>query len=840
MTTQLIGVRKRPHFGLPWLAFILSVATAGFGIAGVQAMTANKPAQLEIIVEGSNHPYGINAQTVAAALPGPVATWRPMRLLVTDRLLSHDELSGRSNPGADAILSTALTPLDTSQLAAAERPPERRFTGAGIYGHSSGEARYDRFDLADAYRDNLALGHGPGAVAAAAQRTADLVDRGPIQDLAFWLTGFVAGLVLSIVALAWSLSRRRRREQLFHSLAAAQSQLAGVVLELEALEASYHSAVDQDENSALAATWAVIRDDSLALARTEDATVAAAYDSRLALRQDTRTMVADFATKAARLAREAEALMAASSVRGGFAGGRSVLERLAAPIALGGKELLATLEQRPGSVIREKRVAALRTALETLLGVPGRGGQSAATIAAWRAGETELLRQVSSINRTLRHHLKHPLARSKRQYDDHSEIRRGLGLPPALSRDLLAALDMANLALPEVFDKVRGISNRASAGSVVAGVAAFVGGLAIRDKTVWIIGSAATVVVAMIVSGSVLAGLGDSPQWELKGKQGPASLLFDGDTTGLDTDYIRRNVATAFSRPMHITVAIRDADEYLSALGESPDYGAVGENDPQVLFDALWRIKQEFPALLEPESLEMSAEQAIIPVFRTADDRFSAPTVITGALALGKVSWLNDGRWKHGIYGFSDYGDYGDYKIVDALEDLARGLQNNGLQEPRIGSGLKFWLLTLAVSLSALLLVLVIYYGSLMSTQLGRFGRSSANLRAANRTLEKLMLGLDESRLNAVMLLGAGPAANSAETGQRIFEGALAMAWRLRDSLSATPLAQRLSADYAAQVSKLADLATALATSDNDVQRQSRRLLDASFGRPPNAPHRKR
>ena len=195
----MIRARKKPHFGLPWLAVLLGLGTGVFAVQGIQAVTAQPEAQLEIIVEGQ-HPLNISQATVDAVLAEPIQTWKPLRLLVTPRLLSADEKRGRIDPGADVILSTAVY---SDYLNSSE---ERRFTGVGIYpapsDHGGSGTRSPGYDIHRAYMDNVGIGHGPAAVAAAAQRAAAAFDDGPIRSPLFWLTGTAIGLALTILALA--------------------------------------------------------------------------------------------------------------------------------------------------------------------------------------------------------------------------------------------------------------------------------------------------------------------------------------------------------------------------------------------------------------------------------------------------------------------------------------------------------------------------------------------------------------------------------------------------------------------------------------------------------------
>lgn len=153
-------------------------------------------------------------------------------MLVTPGHLRLEEKLGREDPGAEVILSTTIT------NAQGIRAQEYRYWSAGIYPAEAEhlETSQSALQIYRAYESNVTLGHGPTAVAAAAQRTAKLLDTGPIQSPLFWLTGTVTGLGLTILTLAFSLSKRKRHESIFRRLTTAQHLLAGVVLSLDALE----------------------------------------------------------------------------------------------------------------------------------------------------------------------------------------------------------------------------------------------------------------------------------------------------------------------------------------------------------------------------------------------------------------------------------------------------------------------------------------------------------------------------------------------------------------------------------------------------------------------------
>lgn len=126
MTPQLVRARKKPRFGPPWLAMILALGTVVFAGLGYKAVTETPSSAVEVVLEGQNS-RNISPATVDAAMTEQVKAWKPLRILVTDRLLSYAEPNGQANPGADVILSTDIV-RGTQNI---ER--EERFNGAGIY-----------------------------------------------------------------------------------------------------------------------------------------------------------------------------------------------------------------------------------------------------------------------------------------------------------------------------------------------------------------------------------------------------------------------------------------------------------------------------------------------------------------------------------------------------------------------------------------------------------------------------------------------------------------------------------------------------------------------------------
>ncbi len=817
----MILARKKPRFGLPWLAIILGLVTIVFAGLGYKAVTAAPTSAVEVVVEGQN-PWNISQATVDAVITEPIKAWKPLRILVTDRLLSYDELYGQVDPGADVILSTDIV-QDTQNI---ER--EERFDGAGIYpAHPSSEKnRKNSFAVHRAYTDNLGLGHGPKAVAAAATRAAQVLDNGPVRAPLFWLAGTTLGLLLTILSFAFSLSRRNRRESLYRRLTGAQRQLAGVVLELEALEVTYRATAESKRTIGFTATWNLINSASLDLARTEDAVINAVYNPKTSLRKETAALVSRFELQAKRLVAKAEALLGAGSVLGRLAGSQRVLDRLAGPVTFATRELLARLHAAPLDAVPEGSIHRLENALGALLGTVAKKQDTAAVVAEWEQSERELRRSATEICNALRRSRKGRVRGTSRGREDLASLRAGLGLPSSGSKQVLQILDDANASARALFGPVPGSKE---SGQTPAAQHRWKGWAPLRIRRGgWVFIGVMIAVSSLMVSGAVSEQLTARPAWSLQGDQPLHSLSFDGDTQALDESAIRTQVKDRFSQDVDVTVAVRSAEEYLGLPRERDSFSqeVLQEQDPTALPSALWRLKGEFPHLVDQSTGELLAGHAIIPVWQFDSGAVTIPSLITGEVSLGENLRLVSTTWTYGSYQVAKYGEYA---ITDAIDDLSRGLQGNGFIAPDINGRLLFWLLASSIALALVVLVQIFIYGGAVSMKLGRFGRNSSALRRVRKDLDALTLGLDESRLNTVAVLGPGLASTNAEADQRIFERALAVAWRMADDLAARPLSQRLVANYVSEIEKLAVLVSTLGIRDSDAQRRTDELMEATL-----------
>ncbi|MGP5229040.1 DUF5129 domain-containing protein [Arthrobacter rhombi] len=820
---------SRPHFGFPWLALVLGVATLIFAGFGWHAVTAESEAQVRIVVEGSPG-HGISQSTVDAAHPDPIRSWKPLTFKVTADHLSSDQQHGRTDLGADVVLSTQWKNAEGT-------PNERRFTGAAL---RSSDDFDDRFAIGNTYLNNLGLGHGPLAVVAAAETAADVLGDGPIRTPVFWVAGTGLGILLTGTALAFSLRRRRHWERRYRRLATAQRRLARVALDLEALEVTYRTTPERRRPAGYTVAWRTLRDSTLELARTEAGVATAVRDPQTALSTQTGGLVDLFEASARELTTLADALLAAGAVHGNLTRRGAVFERITAPLNDAARELIIRLEAAPANVFSAKTMDDLRGRLRALLEASARSGRGTAGsgVEAWAEAERSLEGIARHIADVLRRYPHGKVRARRRDTEDLSGLRESLGLPGEASL-ALTVLDEANavaralLGDVEAYDALsparrpRGHRGRrglrrlhpGSHGTPATG----------RRATIWwLSGTAVALVVSAIAAGLVTGTVLGRPGWELTGTDHLRSLTIDGQAEGITEEGIRRYLEDQFPRPIDVTLAVRDAEQYLQPTPRADsDLGV--EVDPARRLEALWRVKGQFPRLLEPVTDELRPDQVIVPVMVFDDGRVAVPGQLTGATALGDGRRLGASNWTFPNLYVSSSGT-AEVHVANGLEDLARGLQANGFRDQNVSGALLFWLLTVTLTLGLLTAAQVVRFGGLISARLGRFGRGGAALRRARADLDQLALGLDDSRLNTVAVLGAGAASSSAEADQRLFERALVMAWREAADLAALPLAARLSQHYVDRVTRLQRLVATLGGRDADVHRRTEALMEATRG----------
>ncbi|WP_146111828.1 hypothetical protein [Arthrobacter sp. MYb227] len=831
-STQLKRVRSKPNFGLPWLPILLGTATLMFGITGLVAVTAHPSAEIRIIVEGQQ-PWNISQQTAQAALKEPVASWKPLTLRVTDRTLSLAEQQGNLAPDTDILLSTQLaqraTEDDTSE--AIRRDQASGKAAIRPYFKDRAQDVAAGQDIHDAYQVNVGLGHGPLAVIAAAREAALQLDDGPPRSPLPWIMGTALGLLLTAFTLSKALGRRSRWEARFRRLTTAQRQLAGIVLELEALEVTYLAIEEEQRPTGFTTAWEKVRTTSLELARTEQSVAAALYERSSGMTQATAKRLERFEASLTRLAASADAVMGAGAVIGRF-GAESTFQRLAAPLSFATRELLVRLRAAPGSVIDPGIIADLESALDTLLAAStGENGSSAHAVRSWDRAENVLKRQAHAISRKLRRMLPRRPAVNPRPAEDLSVLRATLGLNPQGSWQARTALDVANATAREAFGRLPEFDDAPAPkhhGSPVN--PALRTGIRRGAK---VLGGTAMVLVAAFLSAIVIVILEDGSGTALTGDKQLQGLHFVPDGSRFDEEIIRRDFQDNFTEDLQVTVVPRDAEEDLG-LSRDPRVLTKDQNpndpyasirfEPHVLLEAMWDIKAQHPELVDPLTGELPPGHALVPVWFFNNGYTIVPVRMTGEVYSGETTWLKRFDWNTNLIQLEHSPEQA---VVYALKGLSIGLQENNYREPDFPLDALFWFLFPAFVLLLFIGYQVLRYGGSMSMRLGRFGKGAARLRTARTELEALAIGLDDSRLNAVLVAQQGALPQAAEADQRLFESALALAWRMAEELASRPLNQRLGGDYLLQIERLEYLVSVLAVRDTDIAGRARLLLAA-------------
>jgi hypothetical protein len=363
------------------------------------------------------------------------------------------------------------------------------------------------------------------------------------------VAGSGLGVLLTGAALTLSLRRRIRWESRYRRLAVAQRKLARVVLDLEALEATYVATPQRSRPKGFTAAWEGLRQGTLRMARREDAVVEAVYMRQTALRPATAELVSGFESDARELTRLADALLGAGAVHSRLEGGTSTFDRLAAPLNDAARELLVRLAAAPGGTVPAKRLSRLSEAHGALLSVAaqdhGTGG-TATRVQAWTRAEKALAQAARSLAKALRRYAPGRIIPRERNTEDLTALRATLGLPWQSLGGALAALDRANatarawLGGVEAYD---GSPDRRSApdgspdrGSPFGGSPN--GGSAPDDQPrsrSWVRtagGGVAALVVSMLAAGLIMAAqsgrLTAQPDWELTGSEDLRSLTIDG------------------------------------------------------------------------------------------------------------------------------------------------------------------------------------------------------------------------------------------------------------------------------------------------------------------------
>ncbi len=841
-SNQLVRPRNRPDFGLPWIPVFLGITSLLIGITGLVVTTLQPASEVKIIVEGQQ-PWNISQETVEAALDEPVASWRPLTLVVTDRTLSLEEQQGNLEPGTDILLSTRLpepnkerAPYDTvRQIQAVGKVGIRPVFDDPDQNLVAGQ------DIHDAYQTNVGLGHGPLAVVAAAQEASlELSDR---SDQSFWpwLLGTVLGLLLTAFAMSKALKRRSLWEARFRRLTAAQRRLAGVVLDLEALEVTYRAVDPEQRPPGFTEAWTKVRDASLDLARTEKEVVAAVRGRSSGMTARTAKKVEKFETQVSDLVAAADAVMGAGTVIGDFGSGETTFQRLGAPLAFAARELLTRLRAAPASAVEPQMITSLESALDSLLEAgAGTAGGTEPAVHTWERAERGLKRQAQTLSRMLRHML--PRRRLRRMparpvvvprpTEDLSVLRTSLGLAPQGSRRSLDALDAANAMAREVFGRLPEFDDAQEEAQTRRRLPAnpkLRKGIGLGVK---VLAGLVAGFVALLLSLTAMFSIDDASGTLPTGSRPLEALRFEPDAGGFDVEKIRRDVEDNFMEDLEVTVVAGDAeDDLLLSMDYAVNARKYDPEDPMAssrvdanhLLETMWKLKAQYPHLVDESTGELLPGQAVLPVYFFDNGYTTVPAWLTSEVYYADARRMGRFNWDTSEFFISKPEE----AVSESLEQISKAQQWNGYTWQIRDSDPLLLLLFPIMGIVLFIGYQVLRYAGSMSMRLGRFGKDAARLRTVRKDLEALTMGLDDSRLNAVLMFDRGSAPLAADSDQRLFESALAVAWRMAEELASRPLAQRLGPDYTDQIRRFEYLVSVLSVRDTDVAWRAQALLDA-------------
>ena len=159
-----------------------------------------------------------------------------------------------------------------------------------------------------------------------------------------------------------------------------------------------------------------------------------------------------------------------------------------------------------------------------------------------------------------------------------------------------------------------------------------------------------------------------------------------------------------------------------------------------------------------------------------------------------------------------------------------------GYEKPDYNVSLLYWMLEFMLFFSVLNLVQVVQYLLGATSRFSRFSRGSRSVQRSRRKLEQLALGLEETQINAVAVLGAISSGRADEAGQRLFERALMMAWREAEELSTILWASGCRRAMNGEPRIWRSWWNLLGERDADVARRAKALVVASRGAGGDAP----
>ncbi len=837
---------RRPYHWTAFVALFLAAVTAMLGVRAAFALHAASvplPYEVTVQVQGQQD-FNISQERVNAELAEhSVRSSQPLTVILVDRWLTGDETLRGQVPDGQIIISSKLEDLDPKNT-----DVDERFSGVALAENLTGskEERTDaRYDIENAFTKNVSVGHGVKAVVAAAHTASVVLDQSPTSSVMFWFSVVGLSAMLTAAFLVPALRFRSRWESRHRRLAVAQRKLARVVLDLEALEATYVATDESKRPQGFTKAWNQLQKLSLDAARNEEPLVAALFDGEQCLAKKTGEQLAGFEATARKLTTLADSLMGAGSVHARLAGTGSTFDQLSSPINDAATELLIRLENAPGKMVAGADLAALREALGTLLDAAQGDAKQNNAVQAWASAEEELSQIAGRLIRKLRrypHGKRPPIPEVPAE---HNQLRSTLGLAPVSQQGALHQLHVANSVarsiLGDTLSTDHGRKTETKRTSWQAALlekfsAVRLGGKDEPGKLgrAKVIGLLAVLLCAsLIAAGIIVYNVTKKPRATYEGS-GQGMVLEIDDKNGLvDESEIRKYMEEDFEVEQHLLVAVRDAESYLELHArEGSEYR---ESTPRSVQQAIWRIKNEYKDRMDPVDQELPEDLTIIPLLITDEGKGIMPGLISGAVISGTASWGSTIGWEYGSIHESQYPSM---EVAHAAEDFATVLKQAGYEEPDYNAALLFWILAFMFFFTVLNLIQLVAYLLGATSRINRFSRGSRALEQTRRRLEQLALGLEDSQINAVAVLGSSESGRADEAGQRLFERALMMAWREAEELSTMSLSERLGSSFGTRAEHLQRLVALLDERDADVAKRARDLVLASRGAGGDAPQK--
>lgn len=736
--------------------------------------------------------------------------------------------------------------------------------------------------LTRAFELNRDMGHSAASVVATARTAGELTYAGLPREPLLWigLTGAMGALTLG-AGLLWAravraVSELRRRFRL------ARARIARVVLDLEALEVSLLAVPEDRRPASSGRDWDRLSRRALDLVRADESLEAA-------LRRPGRRTAADvdrYADAADSLASDAAVLSGTAEVRGGFAGAGDVLDRIAAVLVEPAEQTLARLGEtrresrpgQPGTRPVDEAVRGLRDAVDRMLALleEVRGAtdeHTTAWVGRWISAEARIGQTSLELTRALdagpdaegRGELRRELL-PDRGVAGTARLREGIGLPPTPAEASLLrvqeALFLARAAAGEPLSGLRAEAAAVRPGTRTAGLdpadpdgastSAPTGSLAPASSAglpddgrfrlrpgARLAGALAAVALAAAAAAPLAARATAEPEWSLTGDEEVGQVTVDGadalpaprgDLAGpseFTAEEVRDRVDPQLVESFDVVVAVRRAGDYLTRDPEDTGSDYSRRVTLESALEGNTQLIEEFPDLRDEATGELREDAVIIPLMVWPDGRGGVMPALTGHVYEGTESWLGTYSFERTSAPLWDAEDPSlmATSVAHEIEDVARGIQSNRTYEADLGF-VPLWAV-LAGSGAVMLLALGGILEALAGATLGLrgHGRTGRALRAARRSLGKLMLGRDERDLNAVAILGAGPAGSAQEAGQRLYESALVTAWREAEALGSLPFGVQCRADTMHRAEALRDRVEDLARQDEDVRRRAERFL---------------